>query len=92
MTLLLSACGGAAPHSWVRAVTTLTPRLCVGRYAATGECFTGGPPSQVASLRIGECVEVTFIPNSNDTPWRLRSIRRYPASQDRKDCPATPGG
>jgi hypothetical protein len=71
---------------WDGVVTQLQP-LCVGRYAATGDCFNASP-AVVSHLYAGECVEVTFAPHDDGAVRQnLRSIRKIAASADRRDCP-----
>lgn len=68
----------------------LTPTLCAGRDAATGDCFVGGPADQTSVLKVGNCVHVTFKPHaSNDPPGSLQlvSIKSASAGDHRDDCP-----
>jgi hypothetical protein len=62
---LLASCGASTRTvTWVGAVTTLTPHLCVGRHAALGDCFTTDNSGPVANLQIGDCVVVAFSTNA----------------------------
>ncbi len=82
---------GASGDGWYGAITTLHPRLCVGRHEASGDCFEGASPSTMSSLRLGECVRVTF--RSSATPGeshdRLLTIKPVKASDHQTDCPTS---
>lgn len=83
---------GCVAHrdSWVGEVTTLSPRLCVGRHDATGACFIARSPQILTTLHIGECVEVSFT-SSQDVaePSRLKTIKPAWARLHPDDCPAS---
>jgi hypothetical protein len=53
-----TGCGGSG-DGWYGAITSLHP-LCVGRHAASGDCFEGASSATMSSLTVGECVQVTF--------------------------------
>lgn len=86
----LTSCSASKEHGWYGQVMTLTPRLCVGRHAATGDCFTGGPAGQVAAVKPGDCVHVVFKPPAASAaagPAQLLSIKPASAAEHRDDCP-----
>jgi len=74
--------------SIVGTVTTLSPRLCVGQHAATGDCFTGADASTLSGLHVGDCVTVEFTLSSGPGPQHLKTISVVPASSHRDDCPS----
>ncbi len=98
-SFLVSACASssAAPRGsvdaqqWTGIITQLQP-LCVGRYAASGDCFNGPKDAAVrANLHVGECVEVTYTPSSDGyVRAYLQSIVQVPASSDPMDCEPPP--
>jgi hypothetical protein len=68
-----TACSsGTSQHTFVGVVTTTTPRLCVGRPAASGDCFLASEP-QLRQLRLGECVSIRYKPLAGSGP-RGRAI------------------
>lgn len=79
----VTACGTTSTTTWYGTVTTLQPRLCVGRPAAMGDCFTGETPSMLAWLRVGQCVRVTFDRNTG----RLRDLRQASFGDHTMECP-----
>lgn len=90
VTAATAGCSGSSTQDWYGQVTTLTPRLCVGRHAATGDCFTGGPTDQTAKVKVGDCVHVVFKPRAKNAPpgpLQLVSIKSATASDHRDDCP-----
>ena len=90
--VLLASCAHSGTTTWYGQVTTVHPRLCVGRHAALGDCFVGGPAAQIRTLRVGECVKVVFRPATDpqtESP-HLTSITRAAGSKHRTDCPSAP--
>lgn len=85
---LTTECGGSQ-DGWYGAITTLQPHLCVGRHAASGACFEGASPTTLSSLRLGECVQVTFRKSATTgaAPEHLLTIKPVRASDHRIDCP-----
>jgi hypothetical protein len=84
---IIAGCG-ADSNSRVGQVTTLSPRLCVGRHAATGTCFVAKSPQILTTLHIGECVEVTFTPPQDGAgPSLLETIKSVEAKRHSDDCP-----
>jgi hypothetical protein len=83
--LALVACSSPPSQTWTGQVTTLTPRLCVGRADAAGDCFVTSSALPV-ELRIGSCVTVTFTRRSDAGPANLQRIAIVPPDQDRSDC------
>lgn len=66
-TVLIAGCAHQASHTFLGVVTTMSPRLCLGRQAATGDCFVAS--GEITSrLVIGQCVEVTYRPIAGDGP------------------------
>jgi hypothetical protein len=82
---LLSGC--ASPEPFVGTVMTLSPNLCVGRHAATGDCFTDVDASSLSRLHLGDCVKVEFTPSSNSGPKHVKTIALVPATSYPDDCP-----
>jgi hypothetical protein len=66
-TAAVSCSLGSSHLTLVGLVTTVTPRLCLGAPQATGDCFVASA-SQVAALRIGECLRVKYTPLSGAGP------------------------
>jgi hypothetical protein len=81
------ACGTSGSRTWVGSVTTLSPRLCVGRHAATGDCFVASP-TLLSGVRAGDCVEVTFKPAKGGNAATLQRVRHVDAKDHHQDCPA----
>lgn len=88
MAAVLAGCSNS--DQWTGQVTTLGPAFCVGRHAATGECFKA-KPSLIAKLYVGECVMVTYASNSGTVAPTLSAVKEVPASSDRTDCPDQSG-
>ena len=84
--LVLLACSSPPSQTWTGQVTTLAPRLCVGRAEAAGDCFIANS-SQLTGLRIGSCVTVTFTRTSDIGPADLQWVDVVPPDKDRSDCP-----
>jgi len=61
---LVSASIGCTPPTptFTGTVTTLGPRLCLGRPQATGDCFDV-PASLLTGRRIGDCLTVEYVEN-----------------------------
>jgi len=85
-TGVLAGCR-ASTTTWYGAVTTLEPQLCVGRHAAAGGCFSVTAGSSVPSVRLGQCVELTFRPSSSPGRPRLLTMHPVDAADHRTDCP-----
>jgi hypothetical protein len=86
LLLVFGVVGCGAGPDWVGQVSFLSPRLCVARHAAMGDCFEGESASTLASLRIGECVKVTFTRITRDGPLHLDTIAPVDASAHPGDC------
>jgi hypothetical protein len=97
-TFLLGACGtysmqqaaqNRQTQQWTGVIIQMYP-LCLGRHAATGDCF-GASPKSLMSFTPGDCVQITFVPIQSETKLsQLTAIRHVPASSDPNDCPASP--
>jgi hypothetical protein len=86
---LLTGCK-SADQQWYGQVTLTSPRLCVGRHAALGDCFVGGPRSQVNALHVGQCLHVQFQAGKDNGPDRLLSVDVVAGANHRTDCPTAP--
>ena len=84
----VAGCGAHSETGWYGTVTSLRPLLCVGRHAATGECFVAGPAT--VAVRVGECVRVTFRPSTpaGGLHPTLLTIGPAHASEHVEDCPS----
>ena len=68
-------------------VTTIRPVLCVGRYAAAGECVYGITAAARDRLQLGDCVSVLFGAPNAQGRYRLKSIKAVASKDHRQDCP-----
>lgn len=79
---------GPSYQRWDGMVTVKQP-FCVGRYAATGECFNANP-ILVAKLQVGDCVQVTYNPKDEGVKRQsLHSVTKISSSDDPRDCPGS---
>jgi hypothetical protein len=86
-SVLLPGCSQDHDGSWAGSVTTIEPVLCVGRYAAAGECFSGVSTATKSQLRVGDCVFVVFGAPDAGGRYELKSIKPAAAKDHERDCP-----
>lgn len=68
-------------------ISSVTPRLCVARHAAMGDCFVPRPGVDVSALRVGECINVRYVSGNGDGPSQLYSLAEIdPEDADDGDC------
>jgi hypothetical protein len=91
--LILLVSSGAATgcdrhtQSWVGEVTTISPRLCVGRSEAAGTCFIVRDSQTLKKVHIGECVRVRFTPPQDGVgPSSLKAIKPVDPEWHLADC------
>jgi hypothetical protein len=83
----VAATGACAQrHEMVGTVTTLSPQLCIGRHAGTGDCFTGASDAALSQLHVGECVVVSFAPSAGSGAARVETVQPIPAAEHPRDC------
>jgi hypothetical protein len=81
--LVMTFAGCARHDDVVGTVTEISPRLCIGRHAALGACYSekAGGDVALSGLRVGECVRVTVADQN------ITSVEPVPAADHRDDCP-----
>jgi hypothetical protein len=81
-----TGCGSHGTPSMYGTVTTLSPRLCIGAHAATGQCFVADR-AQLTEVQVGECVKATWQESTSGPALRLVSIEAAAVSEHGVDCP-----
>lgn len=85
LLVLLTGCSSKSTMTGI--VTTLSAdRICVGRPAASGDCFTGASSTDLRNVKTGDCVKVIYRPGSASAASRAIHVMAVKGGAAARKC------